>query len=420
VCRVWLATALSLTLLIAPVAAPAADSAAPASATPSPRPAYLQRGDETEERYQAYRARLQRFFETLDARVAEDAPDLRPSLVPPAPVPYGYQILPRLVPDPPRRSRSRIVSGSYSWRRTESYIDGGRARLDALGLRLGEAAHLAGEARRRELEKLAGEYRRLVAGQRLIANNIEYNRLWQGEIARHPGVYDRLTGLHDAVLERQALLDALPLGDERIEADVRARVDALSRRIEGALGNLPAPDFLRVDHPSAHRWILRLPVYTDIEDSSFVDRVRAGVEQAWQVRDGEDEFALVLEMHRLSPAELYPDGGLPPRGAHIDLVDHTRRFPPGGAVLVTGGNTTHVRGRNVILGPHDVEPNVLAHEFGHILGLVDGYFRGYRDRGPDGYEVLEVVIDAGDIMSAPSQGRARRQHYQQILGEKRG
>ena len=60
-------------------------------------------------------------------------------------------------------------------------------------------------------------------------------------------------------------------------------------------------------------------------------------------------------------------------------------------------------------------PNVLAHEFGHILGFADGYFRGYRDRGPEGFEVLEVVIDAEDIMSAPGTGRVWRRHFQQLL-----
>ena len=83
-------------------------------------------------------------------------------------------------------------------------------------------------------------------------------------------------------------------------------------------------------------------------------------------------------------------------------------------MLTTGVNTTHVLDRGI-----NIAPNVLAHEFGHILGFVDGYFRGYRDRDPDGYEVLEVVIDLGDMMSAPGHGRVRGQHFEGPVGQRR-
>jgi hypothetical protein len=49
---------------------------------------------------------------------------------------------------------------------------------------------------------------------------------------------------------------------------------------------------------------------------------------------------------------------------------------------------------------------VLAHEFGHVLGLRDAYFRGYRDLGADGYQVMEVVADPDDIMGAPGTVRS--------------
>lgn len=38
----------------------------------------------------------------------------------------------------------------------------------------------------------------------------------------------------------------------------------------------------------------------------------------------------------------------------------------------------------------------------------------------DGYEVLEVILDPDDIVGAPEDGRVRRQHFEQVLGEKRG
>ena len=72
-------------------------------------------------------------------------------------------------------------------------------------------------------------------------------------------------------------------------------------------------------------------------------------------------------------------------------------------------------GRAINVGPPDIHPNIAAHEFGHILGFVDGYFRGYRDRGPEGFEVLEAVTDPDDIMSGPGEGRVGARHFRKLL-----
>src|ERR1700693_5604525 len=148
----------------------------PASATSAPRAPYLQRGDQVEGRYKMYRERLQRLFEALGARLEKEAPETRPKITPPAPVPHGYQILPKLIPDPaPPPGRRRIVLSSFSWSRTESLIERDRTRLDSLEARLDDAVQLTGEDRLREYDKLVDEYKKLLAGQKLIESTIQYN-----------------------------------------------------------------------------------------------------------------------------------------------------------------------------------------------------------------------------------------------------
>jgi hypothetical protein len=49
----------------------------------------------------------------------------------------------------------------------------------------------------------------------------------------------------------------------------------------------------------------------------------------------------------------------------------------------------------------------------------DGYFRGYRDRGNEGYEVLEIVPDFTDIMCTPAFGKAQRFHFDLFLSQLR-
>ena len=67
------------------------------------------------------------------------------------------------------------------------------------------------------------------------------------------------------------------------------------------------------------------------------------------------------------------------------------------------------------LGPGEISPNVLAHEFGHILGFAGEYLRGYRDLGEDGYEVLEVIPGADDLMAAPGEGKVSRSYFEVLL-----
>jgi hypothetical protein len=383
------------------------------------RAPYLLRGDEVEKAYDVYRGQLERFFDALSGQVNQQAPELRPRLVAPAPVAFGYQILPALTPTPAPRARSGgIILSPFSWNRTDSMITRGRDQLATLDSRLEKTAALATDERRREYGLIVDAYLKLVSGQKLMESTIQYNRLWQGDIARRPQIYADARILQGLALERQRVLDSISRVGEHATAELHARVEVLTLRINEAIEKLPAPDFVRADHPDGHRWTLSVPLYTDIVDFAFIDSARAAIEDAWHVSDGADDYSVVLEIHSVSPSQLYPDGNVPAKGAHVDVADHVRRFPSGGAVLTTGGNSIYALGRSIILGPHTIPRSALAHEFGHVLGFKDGYFRSYRDRGVDGYEVLEVILDPESVVAAPENGRVRREYFDQLLHEK--
>ena len=409
-------------------------------AAPAALPPWVRREQAVEARQAAYRERLRRTYEALRARVEQDAPDVLPTFTSasPRPVRLGYQMLPRLVADPPRASeRAATRARSYSWPWTEQMIERDAKKLDGLEAELDGAQALPDSARKASYTKMVADYTKLAEGARTIDAHIQYNRLWQPAIARDRPGYDRQTVLEHAEVERQAIRDALASTDDApfrqalahiagidasrargdLERELRDREAAISREVEAETGQVTPPPFIHVEHPRDHLWVVHVPFYTDIADRQFVHAFEHAVQSVWRLRDGGDTFRVRLSIAYVATRRLYQGRRAPQAGDQIDVGAHAALFPSGGAVLTTGANTTHfTAGRCIAVAPHDLPPHVLAHEFGHAVGFKDVYFRGYRDLGEDGFEVTEVVADADDIMGDPGAGPVLRRHFQKLIG----
>jgi hypothetical protein len=361
---------------------------------------YEQEGTRVEDRFRRFRNQLDEFFRSLRAVVEREAPELASELdgAPPEPVIYGFQLLPEIV-DTPVRPDAAVSNFSYSWPITAGYIENEGIRLARAEADLRQVGEVEPTAIRATLAKLIDDYRGIVRNQRTIDQYIQYNRFWQRSIAEDRSRFDRLTRLYEI------LKNGMPTA---------------AAAVQEVLGRPDVPSFVTVVRSGANRTLLRIPIYTDIEDESYLVTAETAIEDMWRTSEGGMEYAVDVDIRRMAVTDLYPGPAVPQRGDHLDLRSHAGRFPNDGAVLTTGAETTHsLVGRYVALGPGELSRRTLAHEFGHLLGFRDGYIRGYRDLGPQGFEILELTAVFDDIMTAPRQGSVQAEHFKLILNEKR-
>jgi hypothetical protein len=363
------------------------------------RPAYVREGDRIEQQFRAYRERLNRFFQLLRGTVRQESPQLLPQIQaappPPPPLVYGYQSLPRIVNDPPATNNQPVATFSYSWPVTETYVAGENVKLDRAENDLRQIANADDAATQEIITRLIREYRSLIANQRTIDQYIQYNRFWQRAIVQDRERFDQLTKLYD--LMKSGAVD-------------------VAEAVREVLGQPDVPSFLEVIQTQSDQVVVRVPVYTDIEDGAFLANAKAAIEEMWQAKDAGTTYALEIQFRNVQVSGLYPPDGAPKPGDHIDIRAHAAHFPTDGAVLTSGAEYTHsFVGRYVAVGRGDLFKRTLAHEFGHVLGFRDGYIRGYRDLGEHGFEILELTSFFDDIMSAPRQGRVQPTHFKLLL-----
>ena len=359
-------------------------------------PAYVREGDRVDQQFHTYRDRLTQFFEDLRTAIQQDlnAADAAPLLrdlekAPPQVGIYGYKLLPRIIDIP--QPATPIRSFSYSWPITEGYIRAEGTKLETAKLGLAREAVVTRAEKLSLLTELVRQYRELIKNQATVDQYIEYNRFWQRSIADGRERYDRMTQIYWAMKS----------GNSDTAATIRE-----------VLGKPQAPKFIRVRR-GTNRVVLQVRIYTDIEDDAYLAQVRSVIEDAWRVEDGGTQYAVELDLRKTS---VYRANDAPARGEHINLENHIARFPNDGGVLTTGAEFTHGSvGHYVVLGPGDLAPKTLAHEFGHILGFTDGYIRGYSDLGERGFEIMELTAFFDDIMSAPREGHVQVTHFKLLM-----
>jgi len=384
----------------------------PPHAAPAP---YVVRGRLVDSLQRSLAGRTAHFHDTLAVVLRRAAPDLLPRLEPPPPIATGYQLLPRLIPaSAPVAVPTKSQLVSYSWRWSETLMDRETAALERMEARLARTP--VTEASHDALDSLVTDYRGLVDRKRLVDADVNYNWLWQAEIARARPIFDRATALQNLMLAQTA-------------TDTVAAA-AIARGLAESVGGVAPPPFLRFEHAADSTWHIVVPMVTDIVDTVFVAAFRQAVEDRWHARARGNEYRVGITMQIVTPAALYcgqasgaPQPRVPcappARGAAIDLQSHIARFPANVAIVTTGAGSTHfTAGRAIVLSPHDAPYSVVAHEFGHVLGFRDAYLRGYRDAGADGYVVTELVVDNGDIMGNSGAGSVRAQHFERMLDVK--
>jgi hypothetical protein len=348
---------------------------------------------------EAHRQAMQSGLEHLRAEILDtlrnSAPDLVARLDPaPPPVAQGYQLLPRLVGDTPQPADTGRRASLYSWPWTDTLIARGMVRVDSLGKALGRSAK-----QRPDYERLVTDFNSVLADRRLIDAHVEHNWFWQRAIAADTARFLRASRLIDSTLAN----------------------------LVSTIGAAPAMPHVEVtlDDSGQGPATIRVPIVTDIEDTVFVRAAQSLIERQWTGRANGQDYRVLLDIRFVDPVDLYcgpvpADCAPPERGATLDLPAHVARFPASLAVLTTGGTQPYVLGgRAMILGPRDLAPRTLAHEFGHILGFDDAYLRGYRNLADDGYAIIELIPDRSDVMASSGVGVTLPRHFAQLVANLR-
>jgi hypothetical protein len=182
------------------------------------------------------------------------------------------------VADTPPKPPARPQVVSYSWQWSEMLIARKMAALDRLDVDLAEVARAPSGASRSAYEALVAGYKAAVDHRRPIDADIDYNWLWQADIARDRPRYDRSTKLIDAIAQAQS------------------RPGPLTRDMVAKMGSVDPPAFVRIEALADHRRLVTVSMTTDITDAAFLQEFTRAVETMWRGHGGQDELRVRVDV----------------------------------------------------------------------------------------------------------------------------
>jgi len=336
----------------------------------------------------------------LLSRARLEQPALVPQLTqPPASRPHGYGIVPELRedgPEAPVTARER----TYSLERLAGELEND----------LHDAATLVVAAAGSPLEAQVAELERLRERLRNVEEHLDYHAYWQRAVVEQSDFFAARNRLVAEVRELNA---------ERRGGGPPERIAERSRALLERLAPFTPTPGLRIETREGGQQVLPVVLLTDIENDAFLAVFQHAVETTFERAPSASapRFAIELEIRRISPSTLYPEGA-PARGAAIEMSAHLARFPDGALILTTGEDSTHAwTGHYIALGPDPVTRRTLAHEFAHLLGFRDAYLRGYDGdpHGPYGAILVEWVGLADDLMGDSEHGRVTEAMIRTLL-----
>ncbi|HEX7672070.1 MAG TPA: hypothetical protein VF395_20890, partial [Polyangiaceae bacterium] len=142
--------------------------------------------------------------------------------------------------DAPPKPPAKPQEVSYSWQWSETLIAREMTALDRLDADLAKVALAPSAAGRSAYEALLAGYKTVVDHRQPIDADIDYNWLWQADIARDRSRYDRSTKLIEAIAQAQS------------------RSEPLTRDTVSKMGPVDPPAFVRIEALADHQRLVKV------------------------------------------------------------------------------------------------------------------------------------------------------------------